>query len=94
MSWSGSVGSIPAKHGPDRWTALEAAFVHLLPACTRRLPCELRTCGDYADVGIIAIALQSRRCCTGIAAEKMSDAVYPSYPRISVTPMSLIPTGT
>ena len=43
---------------------------------------------------IFAIVLQSRRYCTGIATEKMSDAVYPSYPRISVMPMSLTRTGT
>jgi len=43
---------------------------------------------------IFAIALQSRRCCTGIAMEKTSNDTYPSCPRISVTHMSLTPTGT
>ena len=53
---------------------------------------ELRPPTDPACTTFV-IALQSRRCCAGIAPGKMCSGAYPFCRRISVTDMSPTPTG-
>ena len=73
---------------------MKGRFVAPFTHCRGRLAFAVSSPAEGLACTIFAIALQSKRYCTGIAMEKMSDAVYLSYPPISVTPMLVTPTGT